>query len=96
MQNEPNDVQPNESETNSSMRRVTVTLHGTLVRSAFRSFEIEVSNDTDLTTIAAETLNELADFEQIPWDYGDCSYLDLQDFSIDEDVANKSDDRTAN
>ena len=48
------------------------------------------------STIAAETLNELADFEQIPWDYGDCSYLDLQDFSIDEDVANRSDDRTTN
>jgi len=75
------------------MKRVTITLHGTLTYSAHRTLEIEVSDDADLATIAPETLNELADFEQIPWDYSELGYLDLKDFSIDAFVSNGSDDR---
>jgi len=78
------------------MRKVIVTLHATLIRSAFRSFELEVSEDTDLTTMAPETLSDLADFERIPWDFGECDYIDLQDYAIDECHAKQPDDRKPN
>lgn len=75
------------------MKKVTITLLGTLTYSAHRTLEIEVSDDADLSTIAPETLNDLADFERIPWDYSEFGYLDLEDFSIDAFVSDDSEDR---
>ncbi len=75
------------------MRKVTVILRGTLTYSAQRTLELEVSEDADLSTIAPETLNELADSLRIPWEYGEFGYLDAQEFSIDATHLIGSDDR---
>ncbi|MBM3999070.1 MAG: hypothetical protein FJ297_05930 [Planctomycetes bacterium] len=74
------------------MKRVTITLHGTLTYSAHRTLEIEVSDDADLATIAPETLNELADFEQIPWVCGEFGYLDVKEYSVDSSTVITTDD----
>ncbi|MFM2095096.1 MAG: hypothetical protein RIS70_2220 [Planctomycetota bacterium] len=93
MQEMPSDKQVTGKESTIPMRKVFVTLRGMLFCSAFRSFELEVSEDADLATMAPETLNELADFEQIPWDFGECDYVELQDYSIDECRSNGPDNR---
>jgi hypothetical protein len=77
------------------MKKVTITLRGTLTYFAHRTLEIEVSDDADLTTIAPETLNELADFDQIPWQYTESGFLDVKDYSVDSSTVIGTDDRNS-
>ena len=66
------------------MKRVKVTLHATLTYFAERTFEVEVGDDESLTTVCPNTLNELADFAQVPWSFSECSYLEPTNFTVED------------
>lgn len=66
------------------MKRVKVTLKGTLTYFAERTFEVEVSDDETLTPVSPNTLNELADFDQVPWSFSECGHLEPTDFTVED------------
>lgn len=66
------------------MKRFKVTLKGTLTYFAERTFEVEVNDDETLTTVSPNTLNELADFDQVPWSFSEYGHLEPTDFTVED------------
>jgi hypothetical protein len=66
------------------MKRIKVTLQGTLTYFAERTFEVEVNDDQTLTTVSPNTLNELADFNQVPWSFSECGHIEPTDFTVED------------
>lgn len=71
------------------MRKVKVTLHGTITYSAQRTFELEVAEDAPLQLMAPHTLSDLADSDKIPWNFEESGYLEPTDFTV-EDIQSTS------
>lgn len=66
------------------MKRVKVTLKGTLTYFAERTFEVEVSDDETLTTVSPNIVNDLADLDQVPWSFSECGHLGPTDFTVED------------
>lgn len=66
------------------MKRLTVTLIGSVVRSASRTFVIEVPEDGNIATFDQQVLEDLADEARIPWEFGAESFVETVDHCIEE------------
>jgi len=67
------------------MKRLTVTLIGAVVRSATRTFVIEVPDEVSCSTIDRQVLEDLADEGRIPWEFGAESFIQITDHSVEEE-----------
>lgn len=67
------------------MKRLAVTLIGTVVRSATRTFVIEVPDEVSCSTIDRQVLEDLADEGRIPWEFGTESFVQITDHSGEEE-----------
>ena len=68
------------------MKRVTITLHGSMTFPAKRTMEIVVQDDENVGLFAPSYLDERADRERIPWDVSESGFFEETDFSIDNIV----------
>lgn len=67
------------------MKRLTVTLIGTVVRSATRTFVIEVPDEMSRSTLDRQMLEDLAEEARIHWEFGTESFVAATDHSVEED-----------
>jgi hypothetical protein len=68
------------------LKKVTITLHGSMTFPATRTMEIMVQDDEDVGLFAPSYLDERADRERIPWDVSESGFFEATDFSIDNIV----------
>lgn len=68
------------------MKRLTVTLIGTVVRSATRTFVIEVPDEVSCSTLDRQVLEDLADEARIPWEFGTESFVEVTDHTVEEEA----------
>ncbi len=61
------------------MKRLTVTLIGTVTRGATRSFVVEVPDDVDAATLDLQVLEDMADEAHIAWDFDVESFVQVSD-----------------
>lgn len=66
------------------VKKVKITLNGTVTYWAQRTFEIEVSDDETLRTVSPNILNDLADLDQVPWSFSESGHLEATDFSVED------------
>lgn len=66
------------------MKRVKVTLQGTLTYFAERTFEVDLNDDETLTTVSPNTLNERADLDQVPWSFSEYGNLEPTEFTVED------------
>ncbi len=65
------------------LKTVTITIQGRLAYPAQRQLKIDVSEGLDPRCIKLHWLNELADFDQVPWNLGDVGYMEALTCSVD-------------
>jgi len=61
------------------MKRLTVTLIGTVIRGATRSFVIEVPDDVNSATLNLQVLEDMANEAHIAWDFDAESFVQAID-----------------
>jgi hypothetical protein len=69
-----------------TVKKVTITLHGSMTFPAKRTMEIVVQDGENVRLFAPSYLDERADREQIPWDVSESGFFEATDFSIDSIV----------
>ena len=80
------------------MKRLQITLNGSLIHGAHRTFSIQVPDDADVELIGTDTLCELADAAKVPWSFSESGYLQTDDHAIESitDVVDESNEPSAN
>ena len=65
------------------MIRLQITLNGSLIHGAHRTFSIQVPDDADVELMSTDTLCELADAAKVPWSFSDSGYLQTDSHEIE-------------
>ena len=71
------------------MKRLTVTLVGSVVRSATRSFVIEVPVDVNPATLDPQVLESVADEARIAWEFDAQGFVQVSDHTIEVELASE-------
>ena len=66
------------------MKRVTVTLVGTVTYQASRSFVIELPDDVSVATLDQQFLDAQADEARIAWNFSKEGFVQATDYSVEE------------
>ena len=66
-----------------NVKKVKITIHGTITYSAQRTFEIEVPDDEDVEFYDRNTVSDLADDAGVSWSFGEYGHLQTEWLTID-------------
>lgn len=67
------------------MKQLTVSLIGTEVRTATRTFVIEVPDELNSATLSRLVLEDLADQARINWEFGTEGFVEITDHTVEEE-----------
>lgn len=65
------------------MKKVKITIHGRVIYSAHRTFEIEVPDDENVQLYDTNTVNDLADEARVAWRFSEDGLTLADEHTID-------------
>jgi len=77
------------------MKKVKITIHGRIIYSAHRTFEIEVPDDENVQLYDTNTVNDLADEARVAWRFSEDGLTLADEHTIDS-VADAEESSPAN
>lgn len=66
------------------MKKVAITLHGTMTYKAHRTFEIEVPDEANIRLFDTKTVNDLVNDANVPWWFDEHGLLQANEHTIDD------------
>ena len=75
------------------MKRLTITLVGSVVRAATRSFVIEVPDDVNPATLDPTVIESLADEARIAWEFDAEGFVQVSDHTAEEELDSEQNKR---